>query len=182
MTRDKLLTAYMDYCQHVSARSMALSIETATLLFNLCETVDAVNVADFGSGFSSYVLRRYAADHPGVQVTSVDDNAAWLAKTGGFLDRWNLVDGLLMSWDEYREKPTGPHDVILHDLAGGELRNESMPFVADQARAGGLVVFDDMQHEPHREAAAGLVGFEWLDTRAGTLDEIGRFAVVGVRL
>jgi hypothetical protein len=59
--------------------------------------MEAEMVLALGSGFSSYVLRRYAAqDNRGV-VTSVDDSAEWLSVTKNFLldhglSTENLID------------------------------------------------------------------------------------------
>jgi hypothetical protein len=45
----------------------------------------AKRLLDLGSGFSSYVLRAYAAGVPGAVGWSVDDDPAWLEKTRAFL-------------------------------------------------------------------------------------------------
>jgi predicted O-methyltransferase YrrM len=179
--RAELVPAYVDYCWNVSRRSMALSLETAVLLWQVCRAAGAASVADFGSGFSSYVLRRYAAETGGVTVTSVDDNAVWLARTAEFAGRHGVGGGEFVLWADYQASPGGPHDVVLHDLAGGKVREAAMAFVAGRVRPGGHVVFDDAQHDGHRASMVALGDrFEWVDVRKRTEDQIGRYAMLGV--
>ncbi len=173
---------YVKYCRVVSSPQMALSMETSILLWQTCEAMDATNVADFGSGWSSYVLRRWAAAHDGVKVTSVDDNDDWLTKTAVFLAEHDLNGGELVSWEEYQTAPPAPHDVVLHDLAGGMIREDAMPLIAQQVRLGGMAIFDDAQHAEHRAAMRQLDGlFDWIDVQRPTTDAFGRYAMLGVR-
>ena len=60
----------------VSSKGMALSLETAALVLLLCEIKQPKTIVDLGSGFSSYVLRKWAqgAKHD-VVVWSVVDAA-----------------------------------------------------------------------------------------------------------
>lgn len=170
--RAALIPAYVDYCRTVSRRSMAVSLETNR---------QARTVADFGSGWSSYVLRRYARTFGGVTVVSVDDDPAWLHRTEQFLvKRWCDTDNLVL-WGEYAA--TG-FDVVLHDFSSGELRESSMPVAAEALNEGGLIMFDDAQHEGHRaamEAVCDAYELEMVDVRRWTEDAVNRYALVGAR-
>lgn len=173
---------YAEYCRDVSKATMALSLETTMLLWQSCDAIDAANVADFGSGWSSYVLRRWAQQREGVTVTSVDDDAEWMQNTVRFLKRHELTGGEMMLWDDYRVAPTGPHDVILHDLGGGKMRESTMPIVAAQVAVGGMAIFDDAHHEGHRRAMRRMDDrFDWIDVRRASMDRWGRFPMLGVR-
>jgi predicted O-methyltransferase YrrM len=181
----ELLPAYDTYVANVSTPGMAVSLETAAYLYHLCRATSATSVLDLGSGFSSYVLRRYASEapHP-VTVTSVDDDPEWLERTADFLREWGCDSKKLVKWPEYQALPTGPHRVVFHDLARGELRETAMRLATDQVSPDGVIVFDDAQHLGHRHrmyAEGSRAGLQLYSLRQRTLDSIDRWAVLGVR-
>lgn len=182
--RRDLLPAYEDYVANVSTPGMAASLETSLYLYCLCRALAARSVLDLGSGFSSYVLRRYAHEAPHeVAVTSVDDDPAWLSRTEDFLRRHGCATGGLMEWTAYRAGPTGPHGVVFHDLAGGEVRDAAMRFAVGQVSRNGVIVFDDAHDDGLRQRmyAEGSKGaLELYSLRGRTADSIGRWAVLGV--
>src|SRR3954465_3301879 len=64
-----LRAIHQAYIERVCAAGMAVLMETATYVRHLCRATSATSVLDLGSSFSSYVLRRYAAEAGhGVQV------------------------------------------------------------------------------------------------------------------
>ena len=178
---DRLWPAYKEYCTTVSPRGMAISIETAAYLWWLCDHEEATRVVDLGSGFTSYVLREYAA-HAGrdVIVMSVDDNESWLDKTGMFLHSvGHSADGLYLA-DEWRNT-TGRFDVIIHDFSSGAIREEWMTVAADRLEDGGVIIFDDAQHPEHYRHMCEVArshSLYLLDVYEQTVDEIRRFAAV----
>lgn len=181
---DRLVPAYVDYCRTVSRRSMAMSIESCTLLWHLCRFYRARAVCDLGSGFTSYVLALYAseADYP-VTVHSVDDAPEWLERTGSFLARHGMDTGGLLAWAEWRQLPDC-YDVIVHDFASGDLRNDSMTDAALRLNTPGAVLFDDGHHDGHAANAALVAeahGLTLVDVRALTLDQVRRFAMLAYR-
>lgn len=116
-------------------------------------------------------------------VTSVDDDPLWLERTADFLRQYGCNVDALVEWAEYRASPTGPHSVVFHDLAMGELREDAMRLAATQVSAGGVIVFDDAQHTGHRErmyAEAARAGLHTYSLRQRTLDPIDRWAILGV--
>lgn len=176
---DRLLPAYKYYCLNVSRRGMAMSIEACAYLWWLCEEVEAKSVADFGSGFSSYTLRCYAEGRD-VTVTSVDDNRHWLKATREFLTLQGMSpDGV--HWSE-TYKPDVVFDVLTWDFAGGETREAGMRPILD---IGNIVLFDDAQHATHHTCMANAArdaGFALLDVYSQTIDEVGRYDALAVRL
>lgn len=176
---ERLLPAYLDYIENVSNPAHALSVETSALIWWTCDQINARQVCDLGSGFSSFVLHAYALTS-GATVTSVDTDPEWLDKTRAFLadveaptDGLIMLDDWLISDDKY--------DLILNDLAGGDLRSSTYGETLDRLHPGGVAIMDDAQSSSHRTAmcvAAGERDLAMVDVWGATLDPIGRFAVM----
>lgn len=173
-----LRAAYADYCTSVSPRTMAADIREVAFLYDVCREREARSVADFGSGFSSFVLAHYAAMAPyDVVVTSVDDDARWLEATALFLRRYGFRSSTLMLWDDWLSAGLS-HDVGFYDLASGDKREAGMLPVAE---ACGVVLFDDAQHPLHAaqmRVVAGVTGKTLVDVQARTEDQVGRFGAL----
>lgn len=182
---EKLVPEYRTYCTTTSRRAMALSIETCAYVWWLCEFKQARVVADLGSGFSSYMLRRYAAeaDHE-VVVHSVDSDPWWLQKSATFSEVHGMsTDGFVTGdeWLRYRAS----YDVVLNDYDKGRVREAFAEHGVDRLGPAGVIVFDDAQNREHHHHMANLCrekGFTLLDVYHQTVDEIGRFASAGARL
>jgi len=178
---------YQAYVRDVSSAAMAASLRTAGVLLYLCRRLRARRVLDLGSGFSSYVLRTWVAESgaPG-QVLSVDDSAEWLERTGQFLASQGRAATGLLAWERFRQEVSRlePFDVVFHDLAGGQLREEAMPIAfACVKRPSGVILLDDAHHAGHRQAMRRLAradGFDLFSLRRVTLDASRRFAMLAV--
>ena len=172
--RAALVPTYIDYCQNVSRRSMAISIETASYLAWVCTTTTPKRTCDLGSGFTSFVLQSFPAP-----ATSVDDDRAWLDRTREFLERSGRpVDGLV-EWVDWLDG-SDTYDVIVHDFARGDLRNTSMWEAAERLNPGGVLIFDDAQHGGHATEMRKVVdhhGWEVIDLHDITRDLVGRYAM-----
>jgi predicted O-methyltransferase YrrM len=145
-----LVGPYRQYVREVSSPDHAASLEVSVYLDVVCRARQAKRMLDTGSGFSSYVLRRYAMEHPGAEVVSADHSSEWLGKTRDFLATKDVsVDGLI-TWEAVEQQPPQAFDVIFHDVAGGDVREDGMPIVARLLRPGGCIVFDDAHHRGHR--------------------------------
>jgi predicted O-methyltransferase YrrM len=178
----ELRARYDEYVAEVSTAGMAMSWKSATYLLHLCYATAPRRALDLGSGFSSYVLRQYAATaRQEVAVVSVDDSEAWLARTGDFLAAHGAEEGELRSWSEFAADPGEPFDVIFHDLAGGGLRNAGAGVAVGALAPRGVLLFDDTHDASHRAAArrvardAGLAAYSlyrW------THDAYGRFSTL----
>ena len=179
-----LQPAFGLYIQHVSPRSMAIPIETAAFLWWLCDATEAKAVADLGSGFTSYVLRLFAAQAADpVVVHSVDDDPYWLQRSVQFCEYHSIsVDGFMLDHDWLESEQT--YDVIVHDLAGGDKRNEFAGHAARKLNPGGHLVFDDAQNHGHHHAFSEVCrseGLTMLDIWSQTIEDAGRYAAMGVR-
>lgn len=180
----ELRDQYGDYTANVSPDSMAVSIQTAAYFLFLLRALNAKQAADFGSGFSSYVLGKYAdeADHY-VDAVSVDDSPQWLERTGDFLEAAELHTEL-MSWEHYRHTHF-QHEVALYDLGNGAVREAGMEVVARRTKAGGVVLFDDANHEGHRnqmQEVARKLHWDLYFLHEYTTDHYGRFTALLVKL
>lgn len=170
--------AYIDYTTTVSEPAWAVSHETASLLAWLCAIRQPDRVCDLGSGFSSYTLRRSCLD-----VTSVDTDPEWLARTYRFLDQWGLPTNQLMLWPDW-STGTDTYDLVFVDIAQGDLREEAMRPAVERLNRGGIVVFDDAQHDSHNHAMRQTItdhGLDLIDVRHLTLDGIGRYALAAIK-
>lgn len=181
----RLTAEYRTYCETVSSRGMALSIESCSYLWWLCDTMQARQVADLGSGFSSYVLRLYAADAAhDVIVDSVDSDAGWLENTRRFCEANGQTAGGFLTGPEW-ERTDRRYDVIINDYANGATRERFAGIAASRLTPAGALMFDDIQNADHHNNA-GVVciseGLTLLDIHHQTVDEVGRFAGIGARL
>jgi len=181
---ERLKPEYQQYCETVSRRAMALSIEACSYLWWVCVTLRARNVADLGSGFSSYVLSRYAAeaDYP-VRVDSVDSDPEWLENTRRFCTGHGGTGSFMLGPDW--ERTDHRYDVIINDYDRGAVREQFAAIAANRLTPAGVVMFDDAQNSSHHHDAAvvcGMAGLTLLDLYHQTVDEIGRFALIGARL
>lgn len=174
---EELRPPYERYVRDVSESGMAASLETSCYLAHLCRAFAPASACDLGSGFSSYVLRRYAQS-----AVSVDDSPEWLERTGQFLAAEGMPLGGLLSWDQIRTS-TSRFRIVLHDLAGGEVREATMPDAVRLLDASGVIVLDDAQHDGHRarmRQVAREKGLRLFSLHALTVDSIGRWSIVGV--
>jgi len=172
--RAELAEPYDYYTTYVSMAQMAISLETATWVGVLARS--ASSAVDFGSGFTSYVLRKYCPN-----VWSVDDSPEWLEYTRAFLNSRRVKTEQLVLMDDY---PPAERDLVVYDFAGGETRNEGFMFAFSQVSPGGTIVVDDMQfdaHADHAREAAEVAGMDLRSAKSWTLDAFGRFASYAVR-
>lgn len=177
-----LSDVYNEYTRDVSPNNMAVSLRTAVYFLYLCRALDARSVADFGSGFTSYIAGLYAQEVGGVDAASVDDNAEWLEKTRTFIEARQLKSDLML-WDDYKHTHTA-HDVACYDLGNGEVRNAGMELVARRTKPGGVVLFDDAMHAGHRsemERVAHKFRWDLFFLHEYTTDQYGRFAAVMIK-
>lgn len=176
----QIATAYRGYVRNVSPRQMAISYETACYVYALCKMRRPARIIEFGSGFSSYMLRRYQTTTDGCAVVSVDDSAEWLRWSAQFCETHGLeADGFHL-WPDY---PPGPYDLVVYDFGSGEFRNEHFATATALVAPDGLIVYDDAQHVAHhahmRQACAAR-RMDLFSVEEWTLDEWSRFAAVGI--
>jgi SAM-dependent methyltransferase len=178
-----LRAPYQKYTQTISSPVMALSLELAGTLDALCALLRPCHIADLGSGFSSYVLRRYAAGAR-ADVVSVDADTKWLSRTRDFLQCEGLSPHELVEWSAFTNARYAAFDLVVDDLGHIQRRIDTIPRVLELLRPAGFIVFDDF-HKPNVRTAilqacrAG--GHRVFSLRRTTLDRFGRYACL-VRL
>ena len=159
-----------------------MSLELAAFLLALCRRVGAERVIDLGSGFSSYVLRLYAGEHPGTVVKSVDSSPEWLEKSQRFASDQRLDADNFVAWSDFDPRTEIDfYDVVLHDLGDMTLRTAALPQALVLARRGAYVVLDDVHKSGYRAYAHRVVSASsaWsIDIRAVTRDPIGRYSML----
>jgi predicted O-methyltransferase YrrM len=178
-------SAWLAYAFEVSDPVYTISLRLAALTRVLCRELRPATVLDFGSGLSSYVFRRYAAESPRpVRVVSVDSSAEWLATTRAFLEGERLSTDGLVTWDEFVAGREHDFDLGLHDLGEMSFRVAGVVEALRRTRRGGLMVVDDA-HAPAYAADLDRLllqhGLDSYDAGPVTRDEMGRYARIVVR-
>jgi hypothetical protein len=177
-SQEALSAPHARYTQTISTPEMALSLELAGTLDAFCKLIHAGCLADLGSGFSSYVFGRYAAE-VGATVFSVDSDSSWLTRTRKFLELEGVSPHRIFEWESFinAQKPT--FDLVLDDLGGRKRRIDTIPLVIGMVRPAGFIVFDDFHKPDIRSAvlrACRAGGHDAISLRSATLDHFGRYA------
>jgi predicted O-methyltransferase YrrM len=172
---------YEQYVTDVSNRTWAASLEISSLLLHLCEVLQPSSVLELGSGFTSYVLRRYKqeADHA-VSVVSLDHSPEWLEKTSAFLESVGCEHEGLRELAPLRD--SDGFDLVFNDLFG-EIRDEATKTVLPHLLPGGAILVDDTSRANHRRAlvkAGSRAGLRFYDVRRWTNDVEGRWGMLGI--
>ena len=148
----ELKATYREYTRQISSDGMAISYELACFLWSLCEATEPQRILDLGSGFSSFVFRRYQkAARMSTEVWSVDENAVWLEKTRDFLGAHGLSYDNLYTWDDFSKLRPGTFDLISHDLGLMEDRPEIFEDTLAWREPAGLIVIDDIHKPQYRK-------------------------------
>jgi predicted O-methyltransferase YrrM len=181
----KLKSCYEDYVAQVSTPDMAISLKTSYLLYFICLWSRSKAVLDLGSGFSSFVFRKYAASSDmDVCIYTVDDNVEWLKKTRCFIDERNLPNKNIITWEEFKEKDFKNHfDFIFHDLGNMNMRANTLNCIINCARYRGIIILDDMHKSSFKKTAKKIVndkGLKIFSLRKFTLDKFNRYSSICV--
>ena len=142
---------FRDYTDTVSYEGMPISFEVACFLWSLCQATAPKRILDMGSGFSSFVFRRYqsyASLRP--EVWSVDESGEWLEKTGDFLRSRNLTDDHLYTWDDFQTLEPGRFDLISHDLGYMTDRPDIFERLLELKNPDGVIIVDDLHNAQYR--------------------------------
>lgn len=180
-----LRQSYERYVPSVSDEVNTVSLRLASMLRAVCESVRPKKVVDLGSGYSSHVLRSYAAraHHP-VEVWSVDDNEVWLGRTADFLSAEGLSTDNLCLWSDFIRGGPADFDLVVHDLGVMSTRAKTLDQALHLAGAGGLVVLDDAHFRDYWSVAAErLRELDWpvFNTAWRTWDKIHRYSALVIR-
>lgn len=168
---------YLDYLTRVGHPNHAASLELIATLWLLAEDSGAKRIIDLGSGFTSFILRTYAAEHPGVEVWSVDDSAEWLERTRSWLGEKGVSTAHLYTWDQLLAQGRHDFDLVLHDMGMMDTRARCLMEAVDLAHEGGLVILDDVHMADYRDhVAKSLAGRTLWSLKRFTRDPITRYA------
>lgn len=174
---------YRRYVATVSPVAYAISFSLASFLWQLALDRQALRLLDLGSGFSSYVFRRFAqATGPGVEVCSVDDDPGWLSKTRAYLFSEGVSTLNLRPWADLSDGRG--FDIVLHDLGTVASRIETVAAALELVRPGGALVLDDMDVDPYRRHVEQVIArsaLAYRDVAMETRDERGRYSWIVLR-
>ncbi len=177
---------YEHYVSEVSNRVMAASIELSRFVHAFCCVARPLRIADFGSGFSSVVLRHYRKHcDPDACVWSVDDSDKWLNETRKYLDSHNLPSDNMLTWKVMKEEGASSLDFILYDLGHvRELRKDALDDALNMVAKGGVIILDDMNFIGYKRHAKHVLkehNFEAYNLRGFTHDSLGRYSYLLVK-
>jgi predicted O-methyltransferase YrrM len=180
-SKETLMPIYKYFKTHISKGNSAASIEISAFLDVYMRYTNPTRIVDLGSGFSSYVLRRYQADKENVEVWSVDSSKDWLEKTKYYLQSNNLNTKHLYTWDEFSKLSIGKFSLIFLDERPIERRVENIARLRNSLTDKGALVIDDV-HKDHLRLPI-LKQFEnnmdsLLSLRLISKDELGRYSIV----
>lgn len=180
----ELQSDYRHYTAEVSKADMAISLELAAFMMSLCLKNNYTKLLDLGSGFSSFVFRKYALNNENVTVFSVDDDVQWLEKTRTFLQRCSLPTTNLQTLDKFIGSTEEQFDIVLLDLNFVEVRKNYIGLAVDRVKVGGLIVFDDVHKQDYLMDVlkqAAKLPLRLYDIRQLTVDEFDRHALVALK-
>lgn len=184
--RSELEATHQEYVTTVSSWEWTVSLETASVLMACCRLLRPSQMLDTGSGYSSYILRRYAAEaQQQARVTSVDLDPLWLDKTRSYLSIQGLPVNDTMDWSEFQAQGRCQYDLVLHDLGSEEDRIRTLDYVLGSVRAGGIVLLDDAHmttYGPYARRRLTAGPFRSYSLRRLTRElRYSRYAMLGVR-
>jgi predicted O-methyltransferase YrrM len=189
-SRTDLEPYYREYVATVSAEGVAISLELGAFMDVMCIARAPRRLLDLGSGFSSFVLRRYAGQAGvSVEVQSTDHAAEWLAATRGYLEAHGLDVSGLSIWDDFRSREHAPFDLILLDLGSSgkdsaAYRLSVLPEVLDLLAPGGVLILDDAHWLAFGRAVRRLLdahSYRYWSLKQFVQDRFGRFALIAAR-
>jgi predicted O-methyltransferase YrrM len=183
--RENLAASHREYVETVSDAENAMSLELAGVLDAICELLAPRRIADLGSGFSSFVIRRYAdrAERPPDAVVSVDDDVRWLDRTRDYLTGHGLDASNVETWDTFSSRKDERFDLIFDDFSGFQVRVQTLGEVLERLAPDGMAVLDDLHTASFRSAVAletQARGLRTFSLRSLTRDRFSRYAVVAL--
>ncbi len=180
---NEILSYYNEYINVISTPRMALSFESSILFYILISNLKPQKILDLGSGFSSFVIRYTLKEYDiKSEVTSIDDNEFWLAKSRDFVRDKNLEINTFILWDDFLVTDIQKYDFISHDLGTMDIRRKTLDSIIDYLKPeNGILLLDDMHKRKYREYVLENIKtlrIKKFDFRRYTLDSFGRFSYV----
>jgi len=183
MYKKPLQKYYDDYTTNVSTSDMAISLEMATFLNFVISTRKPSSILDLGSGFSSFVFRKFSDTQ--TKIYSVDDNQEWLNKTKDYLTVNEIRNDKLFTWDEFKgESLDFKFDLIFHDLGNMKTRQKALDDVLSFFNESGVIIFDDIHKIDYYRAVEDFNlknNLFFKSVQYLTLDGFGRYAGIAYK-
>lgn len=152
------------YMLEATRDEMPITFSLACFLLAYLRAAAPRRIADLGSGFSSFVVRHYAAALPAPErpaIVSVDTSPEWLERTRRFLVAEGaepLAGAELCTWEAFTTPPRAPFDFVVVDIGSLEFRAQWLPWILRHLLApGGRAILDDMHWAEARCAARRAV-------------------------
>jgi len=165
---------YKDYCDNVSKYGHPMSLQSVKWLIEYINSnEDIKKVADFGSGFSSFAIRKYC---PQVTNDSYDTDFAWLKKTEDYLKKEGVnSENLHFYVDNFPED----FDLIVWDLQGQSFRRTEFLKVKEKF-ANSICIIDDCHDPSYIQMCRDLAANDgWELTEVTEVkDEFGRYVSI----
>jgi hypothetical protein len=157
-----------EYITSITPMDWAVSLEASLYMFDFVRINNPGTLADFGSGFSSVVLRLFSDK----QVYSIDDDSSWLERTRSFLEQRNLPTRQLVLLNDFN---IANLDFAFYDLGTDATRLENFSRCYESTRAGGYILIDDLHKPGWKEFfKANIKDSQFIELK-GTLDRFGRY-------
>lgn len=177
---DGLRGLYSEYVTTCSTKKMAISLQSAEAIAELCILRRPGTVLDFGSGLSTATLgyvKKLGLATPIVE--SVDSSSEWLGKTRSFLEAHRLQVERLTALDDFSFERR--FDFIIHDIGDMGRRAQLLPHMWSMLNPGGWMMLDDFHKPKYRKSAEGFLSnvdhARDEPLSQGTMDQFKRYAL-----
>lgn len=181
--KKELYLSHTDYITNISVGSSAASLELSALICSIYEIKSPQNVIDYGSGYTSYILRKIQSTNKSVNknVFSVDSSDDWLNKTQDYLRQNKLVEKNLLTWEEYSKNYSLNFDLVIVDIRPITRRVELIKNYLLYNKKNTILIIDDF-HKDHLKKPILMLkkkfNFKIYSLKDITLDNYGRYAAI----
>jgi hypothetical protein len=174
ISEKELCNWHNEYVRLVSAPGWAVSLQTSLVLYNRLKNTRNIVAVDFGSGFSSVILRLFNDN----LVFSVDHDKDWMEKTVRYLSEKGLSTAGIMSLNDFLSSEIREIDFSFYDLGSSkDVRWNNFVPCYNRMKEKGTMVLDDLH------CKAGYLDFvkscirpeSKIEILKDTTDEFGRF-------
>ena len=153
------------YIKNVSGGNHPISMELSRYLYDLCWKRRPKKILDRGSGFSSFLFRKYAFDihscpslmsidrRRGLDIYTVDNKKEWLDKAKEFVEYCGLKAYNFYIWPEFLKQnhDERKYDLILEDFYF-PVRPKSLPKIIELLAPNGYLILDDAHIISYKDA------------------------------
>lgn len=180
LNKEKLKYSHHDYISNFSVGTSAASLEVSAIIYSICEIIDCKNLVDFGSGYTSYVLRKYEKDQKkNLSIYSIDSSVTWLDTTKNFIKKQNCPEKKLITWSEFENNNSYDFDLAVIDIRPIQRRVQIIEKFLKINKKNTVLIIDDL-HKDHLKLPILKLSEKYkfiiYDLKDLTLDNFGRYA------